>query len=75
MSYDPEVRWSEKRAKGWTGYQLQVSETDDSNSPYLITDIAVTPSVMHGHRALEVPADRQQQRCEAQHNAWSAAQC
>jgi transposase len=31
--YDVEARWSEKRGKGWIGYKLQVSETEDADKP------------------------------------------
>jgi transposase len=60
--YDPEARYSQKRKSGWTGYKLQLTETDDENLPHLITDIAVTPSVMDDRTALESIAERQEAR-------------
>lgn len=60
--YDPEARWSQKRNKGWVGYKLQVTETDDANQPHLITDIAVTPSSADDRTALASIAERQDQR-------------
>ena len=60
--YDVEARWSEKGGKGWTGYKLQVTETDDDGYPHLITDIAVTPSVEDDRSALPEIQERQKQR-------------
>jgi transposase len=60
--YDVGARWSEKGGKGWIGYKLQVTETDDTDKPHLITDIAVTPSVEDDRSALPEIQERQQQR-------------
>jgi transposase len=60
--YDVEARWSEKHGSGWTGYKLQVTETEDAEMPHLITDIAVTPSVEDDRSALPEIQERQQQR-------------
>jgi transposase len=60
--YDVEARWSEKRGKGWIGYKLQVSETDDADLPHLLTDIAVTTSVDDDRAALAPIAERQERR-------------
>ncbi|NJM08659.1 transposase [Candidatus Gracilibacteria bacterium] len=60
--YDPEARYSQKRTTGWIGYKLQVTETDDAEHPHLITDIAVTPSVVDDRTALAAIAARQEAR-------------
>lgn len=60
--YDDEARWSEKRGKGWVGYKLQRTETDDEDKPHLITDIAVTPSTQYDSTVLPDIRERQQQR-------------
>ncbi|MFL5804700.1 MAG: transposase [Roseiflexaceae bacterium] len=60
--YDVEARWSEKHGTGWTGYKLQVTETEDAEMPHLITDIAVTPSIEDDRTALPEIQERQQQR-------------
>jgi transposase len=60
--YDVEARWSEKSGKGWIGYKLQVTETEDEDKPHLITDIAVTPSIEDDSSALPEIQERQKQR-------------
>jgi len=60
--YDDEARWSEKRGKGWVGYKLQVSETEDADKPHLICDIAVTEATKPDSVALADIQARQQQR-------------
>jgi transposase len=60
--YDDQARWSEKRGAGWVGYKLQVTETDDADTPHLITDIAVTPATQYDTTALPDIRERQQAR-------------
>ena len=60
--YDDEARWSEKRGNGWVGYKLQVTETDDADSPHLIADIAVTPATQYDSTALPDIRARQEAR-------------
>ncbi len=60
--YDDEARWSEKRGKGWVGYKLQLTETNDEDQPHLITDIAVTPATHYDSTVLPDIRERQQQR-------------
>jgi transposase len=38
--HDPDAHWATKRGDDWVGYKLQVTETDDADTPHLITDIA-----------------------------------
>ncbi len=40
--YDPEARYSRKRATAWVGYKVHLTETCDEDSPHLITDVATT---------------------------------
>jgi transposase len=42
--YDPEARYSRKRAREWVGYKVHLTETCDEEGPCLITDVATTPS-------------------------------
>ena len=56
---DPDLRWSSKRDQTWTGYKVQVTETDDEDHPHLITDIALTASTQSDQIALEDIAKRQ----------------
>jgi transposase len=60
--HDPEARWSKKGNQAWIGDKLQVTETDDHNLPHLITDIAITSSVMGDSTALGQIASRQAAR-------------
>lgn len=60
--HDPEARWSAKRDEGWTGYKLQLSETDDPDRPHLITDIAVTSAEVPDCTALGDIRERQKGR-------------
>lgn len=41
--YDTEARFSTKRQTHWTGYKLHLTETCDSDSPHLITQVQTTP--------------------------------
>ena len=60
--HDPEARFSKKRGRGWVGYKLQVSETDDEDQPHLVTDMAITSSVETDYRALGAIQDRLEER-------------
>jgi transposase len=61
--YDPQARYSTKRAFAWVGYKVHVTETCDAPRPHLIThvetapatesDVAALPPV---HRALATKA-------------------
>jgi len=42
--YDPEARYSRKRATEWVGYKVHLTETCDEEGPHLITDVATTPA-------------------------------
>ena len=42
--YDPEARYSRKRAREWVGYKVHRTETCDEGGPHLITDVATTPA-------------------------------
>lgn len=60
--HDPQARWSKKGQQAWVGDKLQVSETDDDGLPHLITDIAITSSVVADTTALSEIAERQAAR-------------
>lgn len=45
--YDPEARYSTKRGREWTGYQVHVSETCDGGLPHLVTHVATTMAEVH----------------------------
>ena len=42
--YDPEARYSRKRAREWVGYKVHLTESCDEDGPSLITDVATTPA-------------------------------
>jgi transposase len=44
--YDPEARYSTKRATAWVGYKVQVTETCDPacEGPHVITNVETTPA-------------------------------
>jgi len=42
--YDPEARYSRKRATEWVGYKVHLTEACDEDRPCLITDVATTPA-------------------------------
>ena len=49
--YDPEARYSRKRAREWIGYKVHLTETCDEDGPHLITDVADDPGPRPGqHR-------------------------
>ena len=60
--HDPEARWSKQGTQSWVGDKLQVTETDDTALPQLITDIALTSSVEGDTTALAGIAQRQAAR-------------
>jgi transposase len=57
--HDPDAHWATKRGQDWVGYKLQVTETDDTDRPHLITDIALTPAAASDMGALDAIRDRQ----------------
>ena len=40
--YDPDARYSKKRATEWVGYKVHLTETCDDDGPHLLTDVATT---------------------------------
>lgn len=42
--YDPEARYSRKRAREWVGYKVHLTETCDEDGPHRITAVATTPA-------------------------------
>lgn len=60
--HDPEARYSRKRDSEWIGDKLQVTETDDDDQPHLVTDIAMTSSVLVDPLALGEIQTRQAAR-------------
>jgi transposase len=51
--HDPEVRYSEKHGKGWTGYRAQVTETaEPKGCVNFLTDVAVTHAQLQDVKAL-----------------------
>lgn len=42
--YDPDARYSRKRATEWVGYKVHITETCDTASPHLVTDIQTAPA-------------------------------
>jgi transposase len=40
--YDPEARYSRKRATDWVGYKVHLTEACDEDGPSIITDVATT---------------------------------
>jgi transposase len=40
--YDPEARYSRKRATEWVGYKVHLTESCDEDGPSIITDVATT---------------------------------
>jgi transposase len=57
--HDPDAHWATKRGQDWVGYKLQVTETDDTDMPHLITDIAITPAAASDMGALDAIRERQ----------------
>lgn len=51
--YDPEARYSQKRATIWTGYKVHLTETCDPDAPSIVTDVAtaVATTVDHAETA------------------------
>src|SRR5262249_9334176 len=42
--YDPEARFSNKRAVEWIGYKVHLTETCDEELPHLLVDVQTTPA-------------------------------
>ena len=43
--YDPEARYSKKRTTEWVGYKVHLTETLDSDTPHLLTNVHTTLAV------------------------------
>ena len=61
--YDPDARYSTKRAFVWVGYKAHVTETCDARRPHLLTHVETTPATESDvaaltpiHRALATKA-------------------
>ncbi len=52
--YDVEVRYSRTRRKEWSGYKVHVTETNDSDSPNLITNVLTTPATTPDRASLPI---------------------
>ncbi len=52
--YDPEARWSTKRAAQWVGYKVHLTETCDPDTPHLITQVETTPATTQDDRLLPI---------------------
>jgi transposase len=51
--YDPQVRYSRKRALTWTGYKVHLTETCDPDAPHLITQVETTAATQPDDDALD----------------------
>lgn len=57
--HETEVRYSEKRGKGWQGYRGQLTETAETKGdPCFIVDVAITNAQLHDVRALPAIQER-----------------
>jgi transposase len=52
--YDPEARYSSKRSVDWVGYKVHFTETCDSDTPHLITNVETTPAAVPDEAMLAV---------------------
>lgn len=52
--YDPQARYSEKRARSWVGYKVHLTETCDQELPRLITQVETTIAPVPDSEALPV---------------------
>jgi len=50
--HDPEAQYSRKRHSEWIGSKVQVTDTDDTGYPHIITDIVSTDSNLTDYEAL-----------------------
>jgi len=60
--HDPDAHWATKHGKDWVGYKLQVTETDDEDTPHLIADIAITPAAQSDMTVLPEVRARQEEQ-------------
>lgn len=51
--YDPEMRYSAKRERGWVGYKTQLSETSGEEDVHLITQVSTTLATESDMQALD----------------------
>lgn len=51
--YDKEARYGTKRAKGWLGYKVHLTETCDEQAPRIITNVETTPGTVLDIQRLE----------------------
>lgn len=64
-AHDPEARYSRKRNAEWIGDKVQVTDTDDSGYPHIITDIVSTESNHTDYEALaDIQARLEQRQCK-----------
>ncbi|MDQ2998387.1 MAG: transposase, partial [Chloroflexota bacterium] len=47
--YDPDARYSKKRATAWVGYNVHLTETADTDLPHLLTDVQTTRATTPDH--------------------------
>jgi transposase len=52
--YDPEARYSTKRGSPWVGYKVHFTESCDTESPRLITNVETTPATTPDDNMVEV---------------------
>ena len=60
--HDVEARYSRKRSTEWTGYKVHVTETCDSDTPHLITDVETTPATTSDFEMTPIIQDQLAQR-------------
>jgi transposase len=60
--YDPEARFSTKRAISWVGYKVHLTETCDPDMPSLITDVQTTVATAPDENKLPVIQEALAQR-------------
>lgn len=51
--YDPEMRYSAKRERGWVGYKTQLTETSGEEDVHLITQVSTTLATESDMQALD----------------------
>jgi len=52
--YDPQARYSTKRGNPWAGYKVHFTETCDTETPCLITNVETTPATTPDDNMVEV---------------------
>lgn len=63
--YDPEARYSKKRATEWVGYKVHLTETCDPDTPHLVTDVQTTAATTPDHALTGVIQDQLMARAVA----------